>query len=273
MAIYDCFMYFDEDMLLGLRFATLDAYVDYFVIAEATRDHQGRPKALQFDITKFSSFSHKIRYIVVDDIPVDVKPGRHWKQAPGHVRDQFQRDALARGYQDAKADDWIMISDLDEIPRPEKIATFQPERHYAVFLQRSYTYRFNLLTHSLESAEQSTRICVRKYLKSPSWLRYLKGRRPGSWKFYKPRPLQRIDDGGWHFGYVKSIQAIQRKIKSFAHDECNLPVLADEEYIAQKIKEGVDLFGYGHRLRKVPIDETFPSPLRNNLHKYEAFIA
>ena len=33
MKIFDCFMYFDEDLVLELRLNLLDAYIDYFVIA------------------------------------------------------------------------------------------------------------------------------------------------------------------------------------------------------------------------------------------------
>ena len=44
MSIYDCFMYFDEDVMLDLRLHTLDEYIETFVIAEATRDHAGNEK-------------------------------------------------------------------------------------------------------------------------------------------------------------------------------------------------------------------------------------
>ena len=47
MKIYDCFMYFDEDLILDLRLNTLYNYVDKFVIAEATRDHAGKQKKLK----------------------------------------------------------------------------------------------------------------------------------------------------------------------------------------------------------------------------------
>ena len=69
MAIYDCFMYFDEDLILDIRFNILDKYVDKFVVVEATRDHAGNAKKLNFDINKFSKFKGKIIYHVVEDIP------------------------------------------------------------------------------------------------------------------------------------------------------------------------------------------------------------
>ena len=73
MFLYDCFMYFDEDVILDLRFHTLDEYVDTFVIAEATRDHAGREKKLNFDIKNFPKFKDKVKYLVIDDLPINVK--------------------------------------------------------------------------------------------------------------------------------------------------------------------------------------------------------
>ncbi len=69
MKIYDCFMFFDEEMLLDLRLNILDKYIDKFVITEANYMHSGRPKKLLFDINKFSKFKDKIIYIVVDNPP------------------------------------------------------------------------------------------------------------------------------------------------------------------------------------------------------------
>ena len=66
MNIYDCFMYFDEDLLLDIRLNSLNKFVKKFVITEATYTHNGTPKQLQFDIKKFNKFKDKIIYIVVD---------------------------------------------------------------------------------------------------------------------------------------------------------------------------------------------------------------
>ena len=72
MKIYDCFQFFDEEMLLDLRLNIMDKYVDKFVITEATYMHNGNPKKLIFDINKFSKFKDKIIYIVVDKQPPDL---------------------------------------------------------------------------------------------------------------------------------------------------------------------------------------------------------
>ena len=68
MAIYDCFQYYNEDHILDLRFNILDKHVDYFVISESTKTHQGNEKKLNFDINNFSRFKNKIKYIVADYI-------------------------------------------------------------------------------------------------------------------------------------------------------------------------------------------------------------
>ena len=51
MKLIDCSMYFDEDLMLDLRLNILDEYVDKFVIAEATRDHSGKQKKLNFNLS------------------------------------------------------------------------------------------------------------------------------------------------------------------------------------------------------------------------------
>ena len=69
-------MYFDEDLVLDLRLNILNDHVDEFIIAEATRDHAGREKKLNFDFKNFSKFKNKINYIVVDDLPIAIKSSK-----------------------------------------------------------------------------------------------------------------------------------------------------------------------------------------------------
>ena len=73
MNIYDCFMYFDEDMILDLRLNLLDKYVKKFIITESTFLHSGNKKKLNFDIKNFSKFKDKIEYIVVDKPSPNIK--------------------------------------------------------------------------------------------------------------------------------------------------------------------------------------------------------
>ena len=60
MKVYDCFMYWDEDLILDLRFNILDKYVDKFVVVESNKTWQNNPKDLKFDINKYKNFKDKI---------------------------------------------------------------------------------------------------------------------------------------------------------------------------------------------------------------------
>ena len=73
MKIYDCFMFFDEEMLLDLRLNVMDKYVDKFVITEASYMHSGKSKKLIFDINKYSKFKDKIIYNVIYDQPSNIE--------------------------------------------------------------------------------------------------------------------------------------------------------------------------------------------------------
>ena len=128
-------MYFDEDLVLDLRFNILNDYVDQFVVAEATKDHAGKDKKLNFNINNFSKFKNKITYIVVYDMPMNLK--YYKKDWPvNHLRDQHQRNSLSKGYKNCNDEDLIMISDIDQIPDPKKIKQFQIKNKYACFIQK-----------------------------------------------------------------------------------------------------------------------------------------
>ena len=119
MAIYDCFQYFNEDHIVDLRLNILNEYVDYFVISESTKTHQGKDKKINFDITKFSKFKHKINFIVAD-----FKENINFKNHTGGESpiEQHQRNSLIEGIKDASPDDLIILSDSDEIPDLSKLS-------------------------------------------------------------------------------------------------------------------------------------------------------
>ncbi len=121
-------MYFDEDLLLDLRFNSLDKFGKKFVITEATYNHRGGKKKLNFDINKFKKFKDKIIYIVVDKEPENIQQlsSNDSKEKKGEklilngmARDYWQRENLSKGLKQADNDDWILISDLDEVPNLE----------------------------------------------------------------------------------------------------------------------------------------------------------
>ena len=62
MKIFDCFMFYDEEMLLDIRLNILNKYVDQFIIVESIFTHSGQKRNLVFDIQKYKKFKDKIKY-------------------------------------------------------------------------------------------------------------------------------------------------------------------------------------------------------------------
>ena len=263
-------MYFDEDLVLDMRFNILNNYVDQFVIAESTKDHTGKDKKLNFDIKNFSKFKEKITYIIVEDMPTNLKfYKKNWPVH--HLRDQHQRNALSRGYKNSNDDDLIMISDIDEIPNPNKIKLFDVKNKYACFMQKNFQSKINLLNIS-DKYWMGTKIIVKKYLKFPQWLRNIKTSKPPFWKFYKPRQPQLIYDGGWHFSFLKKPEGISKKIKSYSHSEYNKTIYTDEKKIEERVKSRTDIFDRNFKYEKIHIDDTFPKYILENINKYKDWI-
>ncbi len=85
MKILDCFMFYDEELLLDIRMNILNDYVDFFVIVESKYFHNGKERNLKFDINKYSKFKDKIIYIVHDQEPNGI-----WK-----IGNDDNKDAIA----------------------------------------------------------------------------------------------------------------------------------------------------------------------------------
>ena len=262
-------MYFDEDLVLDIRLNTLKDKVDKFIIVEATKTHAGENKSLNFRFENFSKFKDKIAYIVIEDLPNTVKsPKKGWHE--NHARDQFQRNSLEKGYREFNDEDLIMISDIDEIPNPEKIKEFNSQNKYACFLQKNYQSKINLLNIS-ENNWAGTKICKKKYLKSPQWLRNMKIKKKTFWNFFSNK-LQLINDGGWHFSFLKDPDSIKNKIISYSHQEYNTEEFTNTDLIKKKISLGEDLFQRKINYKKVKIDETFPEYIFKNKEMFKDWI-
>lgn len=270
--IYDCFCYLNEDMLLELRFETLWDYVDYFVISEAVYTQVGNPKPLNFDIKKFSKYQEKIRYLVVDHFP----PGSvsFWKN------ENYQRNYLVYGLYDAQDHDWILISDLDEIPRPETIVQFNPQRYKrGDFQQLAYVYRLNNLSvlpdkspNIWTGSKVTTYGNFKSFFKNATEVRSF--RSSGIWRgikktWLKKFQIQRIANGGWHFTWMLTLEKLIFKMENIAEQNHNRPELKDPAYIQHQINNGLDVIDTDSRYvaQKISRPE-FPEYLVRYRDKY-----
>ena len=260
MKIFDCFLYSNEDLILDVRLNTLSDYVSRFVIVEANKDHQGKEKKLNFNINNFQKFKNKITYLVIDDFPKNLT---NWQ------RENYQRNFISNGLHDAQEDDYIIISDVDEIPNLENIDSIKKNK-YSVFEQKMHYYKFNLLNITNPNWYGS-RICKKKYLKSPQWLRDQKIKKKYFFNFMRIN-WNIVKNGGWHFSFLLSPDDIKYKIESFAHSEFNNSKFNNIDKIKSSIENNHDLFDRNLEYKKVAIDSSYPKYILGNKDKFKDWI-
>ncbi len=266
MAIYDCFQYFNEDHMVDLRMNILSEYVDFFVISESTRTHQGKEKKLNFDKKKFKKFESKIIYVVAE-YSKDKKYDNHI--GGESLIEQHQRNSISDGLINANENDLIILSDSDEIPDLSKLNEIKKNTKYTAFSQSMFMYKLNLQNLN-ESNWIGSKACLKKNFPKPQNLRDLKFKKYPFWRIDKLN-LQ-IIKGGWHFSFLQSPSDISKKIKSYSHGEFNLEENTDENKIRQKIKDNVDIFGRGFELKKINIDKSYPNYIVNNQKQLKDWI-
>ena len=267
--IYDCFSYWDEDLLLDLRLNILNEFVDYFVIVEGNKTWQNNPKELKFDINKYERFKDKIIYIKVTDLPDGRDP---------YSRENHQRNSILKGLINSNDQDIIIISDLDEIPNPEVFKNFKKEMRFAAFKQKHFYYKFNLQSKN-NPYWLGSRICLKEYLISPQWLRDLKFKKRPFWRLDKFRLNNIIENGGWHFCNLKKPESLLYKYKNLCEteDPIHFKEKIDQKYlnieeIKKRINEGQDIIGRKDSFIKVNLDNSFPKFLTNNQPLYSDWL-
>ncbi len=295
MRIFDCFMYFDEEIVLDTRLNCLNQYVDYFVIIESSYTHSGVKRDLKFNIKKFDRFKNKIIYKIYDEIPnrifkindsdsETIKSHKYIENAI--LRENGQRNYILEGIKDADDEDLILISDVDEIPNLSKVNFKEIKEKIILFKQDMFYYKFNLKLPNMEWT--GTKGCKKKDLISPQWLRNIKDRKYPFFRidtfFSKDKyiSVKIVKNGGWHFSNIKAPEEIEHKLKSYLHhrefdaDSLNTEQIKD---IMNKKKAIYDLnvdktinkIGTGDQLEKYKI-ENLPEEIKSNLDKYKEWL-
>lgn len=274
---YDCFTFFNELDLLEIRLNTLNDVVDRFVIAEATRTHRGQPKELLFEKNRdrFAAFADKIDYVVVDDLLPEEEVAKDLLNLPW-TNENRQRNALARGLSGARDDDVVLVSDLDEIPRPEKVveaARLAREGEVVRLVLDVFVYYANFRNYNAPRWDIGTvALSAKSFREGEAVMRVpcgrftvaseCAGRCVQRVRFVEP--TRRLAHGGWHMTYLGGADAVRRKLQSFSHAEA--ASLADrvEERLArgENVLDGMrDSFG-------VPLDASFPPYLVANRERF-----
>ncbi len=292
MKLFDCTLYYDEDLILETRLNILDRFIHKFIICESKYSHSGREKKLNFDIKKFSKFKNKIEYLVQDTEPQGLifdanREENYENMRPNAVkRIAHQRNKLLEALTSAEKNDIILYSDNDEIPNLSNLDFHEFSEKIIMFKQKLFYYKFNLLCDRI--FWYGTRAIRKKNLNSFEKLRQVK---PKKYPFYrldtlfkynKEISLKIIQNGGWHFTRVISPEEIHKKeLDAEHHDEyrqskknparikdlINRRVIDHDHLVDTKMSK----YGNEFKLKKIPNNE-LPDFISNNLKKYSDFL-
>ena len=295
MKIFDCFMFYDEEMLLDVRLNVLNKYIDKFIIVESTFTHSGKKRELVFDIKNFQKFKDKIIYHVVDKKPkgleeVNVYDTDHIKENKvimNAVRfENGQRHAIGNLLKSADANDQIIISDLDEIPNLESVNFSQINSKIILFRQKMFYYKFNLILENMIWC--GSKSCKMKNFLFPQWLREVKDKKYPLWRLdtifsnKKYNNVHFVENGGWHFTNIKTPEEIDKKLRSYMHhpeyDQSNIGPKEIDKMIKER-KPVYDLMANSSevkdrsntKLKVIDVNE-LPLFIRQNQDKYNEWI-
>ena len=290
MKIIDTTTYFEEDLMMKLRFNILDPYVDKFIVSEATFSHSGNKKEIKFDIKKFPKFKEKIVHIVLDKEPENLIKKKILSNADLRLnsinRIKEQRNFIFKYLENFSPNDYIIHSDNDEIPDLKNFDLRKNKKKYVIFNQKMFYYKFNLSLPNLDWF--GSKACKLKNLKSIDFLRSIKNK---SYPFYrfdtffsnlKHQSVEIVNSGGWHFSNLKNADELERK---YLNDENHAEYFL-QGYSKETIKSNLlnKTINYNHKakknsserfqhtkLSKIKLD-ILPSYLLDNLEEYSQWI-
>ena len=295
MKIFDCFMYYDEDLILDLRLNLLNNYVDEFLIVESLYTHSGERRKLLFDINNYSKFKNKIKYIILEKVPEDLlvlseKDTEHEKNSKYILnavkRENLQRNTISEGLTSASPEDIVIISDVDEIPNLENNKIKDIKNKIIFFKQKFFYYKFNLKLNDF--VWHGSKACRKKDLISPQWLRNIKDKIYPIWRLdtlfsnKKYQSVKIINNGGWHFSNIKTPADIEKKMKTYLHHrEYDLNPIGEKK-ISEIIKEKKTIYNLKNDMKSNKFDlteklvladiEELPYYLQKNIKKYKDWL-
>lgn len=223
MKIYDCFIFFNEIELLELRLITLNNIVDYFVIVESDSTFTGIAKEYIFEknMKLFKKYFSKIIYVKV----------KSKNNEDAWQNEHQQRNAILSALRNIERDDYIMISDVDEIPNPIELynAIYIKKLPMFVMEQKLTYYYVNYLQNE---KWHGTVVLKGKYMKRPQFVR-------DNIRRFTPHIVK---NGGWHYSFLGGIDRIKSKLESYSETQTNSSEINNDEHITKCLEVGGDLF-------------------------------
>lgn len=201
--IYDCFTFFNELDVLEIRLNELYDKVDKFVLVESTKTFNGKNKPLYFEKNRerFKKYSDKIVYLKFIPDKNKISKEEFYKS---------QTNYLMTALKDAKDNDIILISDVDEIFSERKFDQFTNlinEHNHNLVRGEIRNFEFFLNRWDPNKPFIDKLIAVKySYLKNSTPFEIKE-------KTYIQAPLVR--DSGWHFSSMGWLDKVTEKQKVF----------------------------------------------------------
>ncbi|KAG0333926.1 hypothetical protein BG000_008783 [Podila horticola] len=304
----DIILFNSELDLLDLRLNELQHVVDTFVIIESNTTFSGHPKKLYYKLFSrhFEKFKHKIHHIELP--PMSKEDAKRYSD--GWANEHYARDKgvlLAIQQLQPREGDWLLLSDLDELPRPSILQMMKyPEdtEVSSMFLEHSasegtldlfrfgcrfYYYSFEyykgnwigpVVMRFREGASHLSHVEVdgsdnAQILSQKEYIATM-GRDNWATLGSKMRGARGtgaamwVDDACWHCSWCFSrISEVAEKMQSYSHTEHNQDQYHSQEWILDHYRRGEDLFSRDYEQHTlVQRNYDIPDYVRFNRNKY-----
>ena len=259
--IYDLFIINSELDWLEIRLGELHREVDYFVIVEAATTFTDAPKPLHVEENwaQYKQFHSQMIHHVLNDTGIQFDGT--W------ARETFSRNAMFDQVipflDDNKAaglGDVILVSDVDEIPRPDTLRALRNCEFPRKLTLRSHFYYYGF--QWLHRGDQ--------------WPHPQATFFEGPDHTVKPEDLRNTNEAdlwnaAWHCSYCfAKLQDLVDKVKSFSHAELNRPEFTDRSKILHRVRHGIDMFDRGEeKFDRVENNRDVPQYLVENADRFE----
>ena len=185
-----------------------------------------------------------------------------------------QRNAIMRGLTDAAADDIVIVSDADEIPRPEAIDQMRGSDNVIFALRMPlFNFKFNYMRRDpgeYDPWAMAARKSVFDEI-TPDTLRGMRFNFNGVPYNFANNGCEIIEHAGWHFSYLGNRDYLVNKAQSFSHTEVNRPDFIAQIDIEASIRERKEWDRTSaNSYEIVEIDNYFPDTIKDS--RYQMFV-